>query len=269
MFVGNARRVSSYSTIGGAIQLPEGFIIIQIPPGTPLRAGSWGEATTALSDEQLAAKHNVATILIGLIQLILGLITLYRARGDQIRLYGYAAFGLSVAPYAVMSIANSAAALVTPEYPLMLLVWSPDMHEAEECGAKFDGVYATIDIDAGLRSIPLDPLHGQTRTYAVVASILCAISPLAIVGGLSGFQIGQQSTASQHGWILSWLVASMVFPFCYRFLSIFANWGSSASPLFNYYLPFGFLYVSSFVPAIRGMVTGFLMLRDYGVCTRF
>jgi hypothetical protein len=264
--------VPQHRNMSAPYKLPQGFIIIEVPPGTPLRglpnAHSEYLNAVALNDEQLAAKHNVATILIGLIQLILGLVTLYRARGDQIRLYGYAAFGLSVAPYAVMSIMNSAAALVTPEYPLIFLIRSPDMDRAEENGAVFDRVFAEIDTDTGQSRIPLDMLQGRTKKYALAVSIICALSPLAIVGGLSRFQAGQESSTSQKGWILSWIIASGVFPFCYGYFSRLVHW-NRPMPSWLYSLPLVLLYVSTFVPAIGGMVTAFLMLRDYGVCTRF
>lgn len=71
--------------------------------------------------------------------------TLYRARGDQIQQYGYAAFGLAVAPYLIMSIVNLISNLLTPEYPAMYMLRSDIMDEASRRkGANFEGVVGTI-----------------------------------------------------------------------------------------------------------------------------
>ena len=45
----------------------------------------------------------VASAVVAIAQVIFSSITIYRARGDQIEKYGYAAYGLSAYPYALMS----------------------------------------------------------------------------------------------------------------------------------------------------------------------
>ncbi|KAH8702792.1 hypothetical protein GQ44DRAFT_778475 [Phaeosphaeriaceae sp. PMI808] len=72
------------------------------------------------------------------------LYTLYRARGDQINQFGYAAFGLTVAPYAVMSIMNLLGNLCRPEYPSLYMVESSIMDEARQRGGLFDGAVGRI-----------------------------------------------------------------------------------------------------------------------------
>ena len=70
---------------------------------------------------------------------------LYRARGGQISCYGYAAFGLTVIPYLIMSLLNSFADAVTPSYPTCYLVRSEEMDEAERReGCYFDGVVGRL-----------------------------------------------------------------------------------------------------------------------------
>ena len=57
----------------------------------------------------------------------------------QVDRYGYAAFGLTVVPYIVMSLVNLAVHLVTPNYSTMYLVHSPEMDEAIDRGGVFEG----------------------------------------------------------------------------------------------------------------------------------
>ncbi|KAI9768637.1 MAG: hypothetical protein M1839_003997 [Geoglossum umbratile] len=96
-------------------------------------------------------------ILVAIIQVLYATVTLYRSRGNQIDQYGYAAFGLTVAPYAIMSIINLAGQLVTPDYPAMYLVWSEVMGEAIERGAKISAVAGTLLEDMDSSAISATP----------------------------------------------------------------------------------------------------------------
>ena len=94
---------------------------------------------------ELSSNHNLPKGLIAIFQVLYASATLYRARGDQIQRYGYAAFGLTVAPYLVMSIVNIISAVLIPEYPTTYLVRSDAMDEAlRREAAKFEGVVGTI-----------------------------------------------------------------------------------------------------------------------------
>jgi hypothetical protein len=70
--------------------------------------------------------------------------TLWRTRGNQIELYGYAAFGLTVAPYLVMSRVNSISIVLTPDYSAVYLVRTDIMEEAKRHQGHFDGVVGQI-----------------------------------------------------------------------------------------------------------------------------
>ena len=84
-----------------------------------------------------------------IIQLLFACVTLYRTRGDQATLYGYAAYGLSVIPYAIMSLINLSAHIVAPDYPALYMVRSEVMDEAEARGGhKFDGTVGMIQVPA-------------------------------------------------------------------------------------------------------------------------
>lgn len=64
------------------------------------------------------------------IEAIFAIKTLYDTRGDQITQFGYVAFGLTVAPYATMSLINLFGGLMTPQYPCLYMVESSIMDEA-------------------------------------------------------------------------------------------------------------------------------------------
>jgi hypothetical protein len=74
--------------------------------------------------------YRPAKALVALIQLLYSATTLYRARGHQVSTFGYAAFGLTVAPYAIMSFMNLLSALLCPDYEGMYLVQSSVLDEA-------------------------------------------------------------------------------------------------------------------------------------------
>lgn len=77
------------------------------------------EATVSLS-----SSYNLIKAVISMVQLGLAISTLYRARGDQLARYGYAAFGLTVSPYAWMSLVNLFGNLMCPQYDCVFVVGS-------------------------------------------------------------------------------------------------------------------------------------------------
>ena len=94
---------------------------------------------------ELSSNYNLPKGLIAIFQTLYASATLYRTRGDQIQRYGYAAFGLTAAPYVVMSIINLLGTMLTPDYPCVYLVRSEIMDEASRRkGAKFEGMVATL-----------------------------------------------------------------------------------------------------------------------------
>jgi hypothetical protein len=66
---------------------------------------------------RISYNYSLVKILVSLGQAIYAIFTLYRARGDQIVQFGYAEFGLTVAPYAVVSVLNLLGSLLCPEFP--------------------------------------------------------------------------------------------------------------------------------------------------------
>ncbi|MCJ1456494.1 hypothetical protein MMC28_006855 [Mycoblastus sanguinarius] len=94
---------------------------------------------------ELSSNYNLPKALIAIFQTLYASATLYRTRGDQIQRYGYAAFGLTVAPYLVMSILNLASTMLTPDYTAVYLVRSKVMEEAlRRPDAGFEGIVGTL-----------------------------------------------------------------------------------------------------------------------------
>lgn len=68
------------------------------------------------SEIHLAKISNMPKKPISILQTLWEIVTLWRMLGDRIALFGYGAFGLTVAPYAIMSIVNLATVLLRSEY---------------------------------------------------------------------------------------------------------------------------------------------------------
>jgi hypothetical protein len=120
--------------------IPEGYRLAIVP----------GDADFTKSETHMACDYSITKALIALGQSIYATITLYLSKGDQINRYGYAAFGLTVAPYIVMSIVNLVGNIIIPNYPAFYLVRSPIMDEAEERSSfHFSGVVGGVTEEVG------------------------------------------------------------------------------------------------------------------------
>jgi hypothetical protein len=254
-FRGGLDRIPHQRTVHGHIPSPTKLQLCELPPDTPLKRNSLYQEPQQL---QLAYTYSVPKILVGAFQAIWGIITLYKARGNQVDVYGYAAFGLSVTPYVLMSIVNITAALLSPEYPTMYLINSPDMNRDEH---DYPDTIAAIDVDV-LTSTVVDYylVHRRRRGFAYfVIAAVGSLAPFAIVGGISRFESGEHSTVTDRGWMMSWLVLGQVSAIWVR-IWIYVSSDDKLMVL---------LFVAPlWVPAIGGMVTVGRMLRDYGVCTK-
>ncbi|KAK3393985.1 hypothetical protein B0H63DRAFT_505775 [Podospora didyma] len=122
------------SYIHGLSTFRQGYIAVDVPAQSPLR---WRANREAVKDKAfLASSYNVPKLLIDT--------------------YGYAAFGLTVAPYAFMSVVNIFADLFMPEYPALFIVHTPDLDKAIEKGAVVDGVVAEVDAAKMVEPIRLE-----------------------------------------------------------------------------------------------------------------
>ena len=140
-----------------------------LPPGYQLAIVPSESAVLELNDDKISesqtARSSIATSiesgssvnsdiswsysftkgLLAIIQALYACATLYETRGDQIEHYGYAAFGLTVAPYLVMSIINLIGTVLTPDYSTLFMVESEIMEEARQReGAFFGGAIGKL-----------------------------------------------------------------------------------------------------------------------------
>ena len=113
--------------VHGTYRIPEGYSLAIVPPDAVILDLDGGIGSSAIS-----CSYSFVKALVALAQTTYAVSTLYSSAGDQVDRYGYAAFGLTVAPYAVMSIVNLLGNLCTPDYPALYLVESSIMDEARQ-----------------------------------------------------------------------------------------------------------------------------------------
>jgi len=134
-------------------ELEPGYAMIMVPQCTPVRELPNDNAT-----DRIASAYDSIKGLLALGQAILAVRTLYQTRGNQSDKYGYAAFGLTVAPYAVMSVINLLGSLSRPDYDAVYLVGSEIMIEERKrkrLEGYYDGVVGEVygpDTTIGLSS---------------------------------------------------------------------------------------------------------------------
>jgi hypothetical protein len=217
----------------------------------------------------LAASYNIPKAIISLAQAIWAIITIYRARGNQIDQYGYAAFGLTVAPYAYMSIINLMATCITPEYPAVYMVRTSLMNEAEAKGALITGEVGYLD----LSQVDLKKDQDDIDLLSWCGFFL-SLPPLIIVGALSHFSAGSSSTL-ERGFTMAWLPTGTLGGFLGYFgIAGILDERSEEDPYLTArdhyiinWIVFGlFAVVPLAAPAIGGFVVVSQMLREYGVC---
>jgi hypothetical protein len=87
---------------------------------------------------------NFVKPLIAVGQLLYACATIYQTRGDQIELYGYSAFGLTVIPYAFMSLVNLFVLVMCPDFQQSYVVESSILIEARNRGGIFNGIVGRL-----------------------------------------------------------------------------------------------------------------------------
>ena len=126
--------ISNKIVHGSVINFP-GYELVHVPPGAkvfPFKQESFQRSFEGLDlHENISSGTNTVKNLVALFQLFFAVLTLWRSRGNQIDTYGYAAFSLSVAPYAVMAVTNLLANALCLEYQTMFLVHNEILEEAE------------------------------------------------------------------------------------------------------------------------------------------
>lgn len=128
--------------IHGRCSIPTGYALSVLP--TNATVSPLSEISNLAHSSDLSSSYNVLGIFAAIFQLFSGSFTLYRTRGDQLERYGSTAFGLTVAPYVIMSFMNLLTLLVTPRYSKLFLVQTSVMKEARLQGGFFEGEVGKI-----------------------------------------------------------------------------------------------------------------------------
>jgi hypothetical protein len=151
----SSRKVHGNLGKGGKCPLPLGYALTILPPSTAVAEPDRGDpkdpshstrygTQIGFSPDSINSSYSFTQGLIAAIQTIYAFITLYLSRGDQLQHYGYAAFGLTVIPYLLMSVVNLLSTILTPDYDEVYLVYSEIMGEAVGRGGTFNGVVGCI-----------------------------------------------------------------------------------------------------------------------------
>ncbi|KAI4180259.1 MAG: hypothetical protein L6R41_007346 [Letrouitia leprolyta] len=140
--------------IHGICQLAPGYALSYVPEDMKIYSRVKHRRSLSVSrllgmdhtpDITLASTHDVPRILFSLLQTVSGGYALFKARGSQIEHYGFAAFGLTVVPYMMVSIVNLIGSLLTSEYEAIYMVHSPVMDEMLSRGGLCDGIVGTTE----------------------------------------------------------------------------------------------------------------------------
>jgi hypothetical protein len=271
--------------IFGTCRIPQGYCLMQIHPQVlldpyrPERSPSPADDTLSSTVQstnpmrpggkrwttiKVPSSDEILKVIVSTLQAIWSINTLYQTRGDQIDLYGYGAFGLTVLPYAIMSLVNLITNLARPGYPCLYLVHTRYMAEAKSIpGAKFRGMIASVNESEIRKNYTFEGNSVQTILWYLGYTII-SILPLATVGALTGFRTGND-IQTQRAWILAWLIIGSSSSLLVRTDRILTE-RTHTSKL---ELPLRLIIVSPlWIPAIGGMVQVWRMLRNYGICVQ-
>lgn len=143
--------------VHGCCHLPKGYALAILPAHAEVRPRSntrqYEQTEHPYQDEQTKHKdcltlpiysHSPLRILVAIAQLYFTISTLVKTRGDQISRYGYAAFGLTVVPYLLVSTVNLLGLLITPTYDRVYLIETSIMEEAISREGRFDHIIGEL-----------------------------------------------------------------------------------------------------------------------------
>jgi hypothetical protein len=139
---------SKTENLHGTHRLPDGYRIASVPPHAsvgPLEPDSCCS---------ISSSFNRLKTVIAIGQVLFAISTLYQSRGNQLSRFGYVAFGLTVTPYAVMSVWNGIAGLCCPQYTESYLVGSKILEEAQRRGGVFTGLVGILQENDSPYTIP-------------------------------------------------------------------------------------------------------------------
>lgn len=239
----------------------------------------------------ISCSYNVVKILVALMQLLYATAELYETRGEQIKWYGFSAFGLTVAPYAWMSFVNLCANLMCPDYPALYIVASEALDKVQEelriaNQPLIDGVVGRltkaseqqliIEVEKTTSILRLrnglpTPRKAQNFLRFVAISGIGATVPVVVIGSLSQFSSGSHSTGSQRVviglWLLYGICLGILEPLLRRafedrpFVNIWVK--NRRTKVARIWVAATFIFGAI---AVYGMVVVGRMIIAYGVC---
>ena len=131
--------------VASTIEQSSGYELVHIPIDLQVRpCGN----TLVKSKYQmtLSANHSFSRTAISIFQVFYSCTMIYQTKGDQLDRYSWGAFGLTVLPYAIMSVLNLVANTITPVYPTLQLVSSDVLDESRKRGATYGAVAGELSI---------------------------------------------------------------------------------------------------------------------------
>ncbi|KAF2666198.1 hypothetical protein BT63DRAFT_481990 [Microthyrium microscopicum] len=180
--------------IHGVYTMPKGYEFAYVPSDAVINF----QADKSMKFE-VSASYSFTKAAIAIVQTVYASITLYRARGNQVQVFGYAAFGLTVIPYhmvltpcenhqakestnsstdwsekpdanylgtsqyILMSLLNLLAQLVAVDYPTLYMVRSEMMEEAIRRGGIFKGFTGHLGPDTSGQDANADRVKIKTQ----------------------------------------------------------------------------------------------------------
>jgi hypothetical protein len=125
--------------------------------------GGTGHSTQ--NQTQLSTSYGTAKALVALLQTIYAGTTLVRSSREELDSFGYAAFGLTVSPYIIMSAINFLGNILTPNYPALYLVQSEILLEAlEREQTVINGQIGKLVPDPSNYRLVIDAAASQAKT---------------------------------------------------------------------------------------------------------
>ena len=135
--------------VHGSCMLPPEYVLMTVPRNatffedqvsagkqpaitlTTAQSAVNGAETKSETATSIACSYSLAKALVAVLQALFVVNTLYATKGSQIDRFGYAAFGLTIVPYAVTTVVNLIANVICPEYPAMYVVSNQTLRDLQ------------------------------------------------------------------------------------------------------------------------------------------
>jgi hypothetical protein len=211
--------------IYGNYCLPEGYELRLVPYYTKFKndkeevrsngeTSKWRDVFFVFSKwdkttNDVACSYNGAKAIVSIVQIVFGIYTLYRTKGNQIERFGYAAYGLTVTQYALMSVVNLVGNLLRPDNTSMYIFGSNLSDELQE---EHNCTIATIGrIEENSHQLVRHAGRRQMVEVLQYAGLYLGLGiNLLVIGLMTKFTKGQ-STLAQRVWTMFWLVFGALY----------------------------------------------------------